>query len=50
MLRNLYEADHDVFRNSVVKFIEQDITPHRERWDESGLIDSDRRHDRRDGR
>jgi len=41
MLRDLYDADHEAFRDSVAKFIEKDIAPHRERWDEVGLIDRD---------
>ncbi|MCQ4129029.1 acyl-CoA dehydrogenase family protein [Rhodococcus erythropolis] len=39
MKRNLYDADHDLFRETVREFVTREVAPHRERWDEAGLID-----------
>jgi acyl-CoA dehydrogenase len=34
-----YEPVHEALRESVATFIDREITPNRERWDEQGLID-----------
>jgi alkylation response protein AidB-like acyl-CoA dehydrogenase len=34
-----YTEEHEIFRNSVRRFIEQEIAPHHERWEEEGVVD-----------
>ncbi|MEK6441064.1 acyl-CoA dehydrogenase family protein [Pseudonocardia sp. T1-2H] len=38
MKRSLYESDHDAFRESFRKFVEQEIVPHDDRWAEDGIV------------
>ena len=37
--RELFSSEHDQFRDSVRRFIEREITPHHERWEEEGKVD-----------
>jgi alkylation response protein AidB-like acyl-CoA dehydrogenase len=37
--RSLFSEDHDLFRSSVRKFVEQELVPHQERWEEQGRVD-----------
>jgi alkylation response protein AidB-like acyl-CoA dehydrogenase len=39
MRRNLFEEEHEIFRDSVVKFLRAEVTPRLERWLEDGIID-----------
>ncbi|XVQ16278.1 acyl-CoA dehydrogenase family protein [Spirillospora sp. CA-255316] len=40
MRRKLYDTDHESFRTDVVaEFVDREVTPHLERWDEECLID-----------
>jgi alkylation response protein AidB-like acyl-CoA dehydrogenase len=39
--RTLFNNDHDIFRDAIRKFAEQEIVPHLESWDERGYIDRD---------
>jgi alkylation response protein AidB-like acyl-CoA dehydrogenase len=39
MKRNLYDVDHELFRATVREFVTREVAPHRERWDEAGLVD-----------
>ena len=37
--RDVYDADHHDFRTAVRGFVEREIAPHVEEWDEAGLVD-----------
>jgi len=37
--RHVYGGEHTQFRDTVRKFIERELTPHYERWEEQGLVD-----------
>ncbi len=39
MQRSLFEPDHELFRDSVRRFMQKEITPHVERWREQGQVD-----------
>jgi alkylation response protein AidB-like acyl-CoA dehydrogenase len=39
MLRNLYEPEHDAFRDSVRSFCEKFIAPHHAEWEKAGVVD-----------
>ena len=39
MRRTLFEDDHDLFRTSFRQFVEKEILPHHERWEEEGVVD-----------
>ena len=39
MKRDLYDDDHETFRDSVREFVAREVTPHLEKWDEQRLID-----------
>jgi alkylation response protein AidB-like acyl-CoA dehydrogenase len=41
ILRDLFSAEHEQFREAVRRFIEREITPHHERWEEQGMVDRD---------
>ena len=38
MLRTVFESDHDLFRESVEGFLEREILPHAETWDQAGIV------------
>ena len=37
--RTLFSADHEAFRDSFRRFIEKEIAPHHEAWEEQGYVD-----------
>ena len=37
--RNLFNADHEAFRDSFRRFIDKEIAPHHERWEDQGYVD-----------
>ncbi|NGP53981.1 acyl-CoA dehydrogenase family protein [Thioalkalivibrio sp. XN8] len=39
MHRNIFEEDHEIFRDSVTKFLQAEVQPHLDRWLEAGIID-----------
>ncbi|WP_037144121.1 acyl-CoA dehydrogenase family protein [Rhodococcoides fascians] len=41
MKRNLYEDDHEAFRESFRKFVRQEITPNDEKWNREGIVSRD---------
>ena len=38
MPRTLFEEEHDIFRDSVRRFIEEEIAPHHAQWEKDGQI------------
>jgi alkylation response protein AidB-like acyl-CoA dehydrogenase len=41
MRRTLFDDDHEQFRRSVRSFIEAELVPHRDEWEEAGIVDRD---------
>jgi acyl-CoA dehydrogenase len=41
MQRLIFEEDHEMFRDSVRKFMQAEVEPHVERWREAGICDKD---------
>jgi alkylation response protein AidB-like acyl-CoA dehydrogenase len=41
MQRDLFEADHELFRSSVRDFVEREVTPNVPRWEEEGRVDKE---------
>ncbi|GAA5055632.1 acyl-CoA dehydrogenase family protein [Nocardia callitridis] len=39
MERTLFEPEHDLFRESFRKFLDQHVAPHHARWEEQGAVD-----------
>ncbi|GGL09942.1 acyl-CoA dehydrogenase family protein [Nocardia jinanensis] len=39
MERNLFTADHELYRDTVREFVQREVVPHRERWDAERWID-----------
>tara|TARA_B100000886_G_C20407668_1_gene485573 strand:- start:252 stop:1394 length:1143 start_codon:yes stop_codon:yes gene_type:complete len=39
--RNLYDSDHEIFRQSVRKFIETQAVPHHDEWEKDGMVSND---------
>jgi alkylation response protein AidB-like acyl-CoA dehydrogenase len=39
MERTLFSAEHEMFRDSVRRFVEAELVPHVERWEEAGIVD-----------
>lgn len=39
MERNLYDSDHELFRGTVREFVAREVIPHRERWENEGMVD-----------
>ncbi|MGH8822396.1 MAG: acyl-CoA dehydrogenase family protein, partial [Rhodoferax sp.] len=37
--RNLFSPDHDAFRDSFRRFVDKEIAPHHEAWEEQGCVD-----------
>lgn len=37
--RTLFSEEHELFRNSVRRFVEQELVPHHEKWEEAGKVD-----------
>jgi alkylation response protein AidB-like acyl-CoA dehydrogenase len=38
MLRVLFDDEHDLFRDSVRKFVDKEMVPHNDEWEEAGLM------------
>ncbi|MEQ9452904.1 MAG: acyl-CoA dehydrogenase family protein [Pseudomonadales bacterium] len=38
LARNIFTEEHEMFRDSVRKFIEREITPHHEQWEKDGQV------------
>lgn len=41
MKRNIFDEEHEMFRDSVRSFMKKEIQPHSERWHEQGIVDRD---------
>jgi acyl-CoA dehydrogenase len=39
--RTLFTPEHETFRDSVRRFMQQEVAPHDERWQEQGYVDKD---------
>jgi alkylation response protein AidB-like acyl-CoA dehydrogenase len=39
--RDLFDDEHDLFRDSVRSFLEKEIVPHHPAWEEAGIVDRD---------
>ncbi len=39
--RPLFTAEHELFRDTVRKFIDREVVPHHDRWEEQGHVDRD---------
>ncbi|TFG85931.1 MAG: acyl-CoA dehydrogenase [Chromatiales bacterium] len=39
MQRHLFESEHEIFRDSVRRFFQKEVEPHRDRWYEQGQVD-----------
>src|SRR5947207_365023 len=39
MRRDLYEPDHEAFREVVQAYVKREVTPHQQRWDSEHLVD-----------
>ena len=37
--RTLFDAEHELFRDAVRRFMEEEIAPHHERWETQGYVD-----------
>ncbi|TXL57749.1 acyl-CoA dehydrogenase family protein [Aeromicrobium terrae] len=38
MDRNIFEADHDAFRDTVRAFLEKEVAPHHEQWEKDSIV------------
>jgi alkylation response protein AidB-like acyl-CoA dehydrogenase len=38
MKRNIFESDHDAFRDTVRSFCEKEIAPHHDEWEKAGIV------------
>ncbi|MFW5416058.1 acyl-CoA dehydrogenase family protein [Nocardiopsis sp. CNT-189] len=38
MQRELFEAEHDLFRESVAEFLDREVKPHHDRWEKDGIV------------
>ena len=38
MKRNIFEPEHDAFRDSVRTFVSKEIAPHHKQWEEDGIV------------
>jgi alkylation response protein AidB-like acyl-CoA dehydrogenase len=41
MRRDLFEADHELFRDSVREFVEREVTPYVAKWEAQGRVDKE---------
>lgn len=39
MQRKIFDEEHEMFRDSVRSFMQKEIQPHSERWNEAGIVD-----------
>jgi len=40
-MTGLYQEEHEVFRQTVRRFVETEVVPHHARWEEQGVVDRD---------
>jgi alkylation response protein AidB-like acyl-CoA dehydrogenase len=38
-VRHFYDEDHEAFRTSVREFVQREVVPHQDAWDDTGHID-----------
>ena len=38
MIRNLYKEEHLIFRESLRKFLDKEISPQFEQWERDGIV------------
>ena len=38
MERQLFDADHDAFRETVRSFCDKEIVPHHDSWEQAGIV------------
>ncbi|GAB2745249.1 long-chain specific acyl-CoA dehydrogenase [Salinifilum aidingensis] len=41
MRRELYDTDHEAFRDTVRTFVEKELAPHAEQWEQDGVVSRD---------
>ena len=41
MRRDLFEADHELFRSTVREFVEREVAPNVAKWEAEGKVDKD---------
>jgi len=41
MNRNIFDDDHEMFRDAARSFYKNEVLPHGERWREQGIVDRD---------
>ena len=41
LARNIFDADHDAFRDTVRRFAERDVAPFLREWADAGQVDRD---------
>ncbi|MEX0706597.1 MAG: acyl-CoA dehydrogenase family protein, partial [Woeseia sp.] len=41
MTRRIFDEEHNMFRDSVRSFMQNEIRPHSDRWHENGIVDRD---------
>jgi len=39
MKRRIFDQDHELFRDSVRKFVDTEMVPHKDKWREQGMVD-----------
>ncbi|MGB7182984.1 MAG: acyl-CoA dehydrogenase family protein [Burkholderiaceae bacterium] len=39
--RSLFNEEHEMFRDSIRRFLDKEVVPHHERWEEQGYVDRD---------
>lgn len=39
--REIFTEDHEIFRNTMRKFLEDELAPHHEKWEQQGYVDRD---------
>ena len=39
MKRNIFEEEHEMFRDSVRSFMQKEIQPHNDKWQDAGIVD-----------
>jgi acyl-CoA dehydrogenase len=37
--RKIFQSEHELFRETVRRFIQREISPHHDRWEEQGMVD-----------
>jgi alkylation response protein AidB-like acyl-CoA dehydrogenase len=41
MVRDLFDDEHELFRESVGRFLDKEVVPHHARWEQEGIVDRD---------